>query len=130
MTQTIPADQVTKAREVGRTRIVAGYFAFCGVLTGLVAGAAALSLALRLLSGSRHEAKAISLIALLGLLTFGFVRTYRLLRRYQRSGAYLAALCLAGIFVTELRSPQHDWLSVGISVFGLTLLATAWRELE
>src|SRR5262245_7117596 len=107
MTQTGVTDSVKEAREIGRIRIVAGFFAFTGILTGLATASGVIALCARPPAGSR-DALDLLTIGKFGLLTLGFVRTSRLLRRYQRSGGYLAVLCLAGWVASELRATEHN----------------------
>jgi hypothetical protein len=129
MTQPV-ADSVKDAREVGRTRIVAGFFRLCGILTGITTASAVIDLCVRLLGGRGVEGKDLLFIGQFGLLTLGFLRTSRLLRRYQRSGGYLALLCLAGSLVEGFRAPTRNWIGLGILLFGLALLLLGWKELE
>jgi O-antigen/teichoic acid export membrane protein len=130
MTRTVVDDSVKRARDAGRIPIVAGYFTFCGVLTGLGTAAGAIAVGFRLLGGSGNEGRAILAVGALGLLTIGFVRTARLLRQYQRSGGYLALLCLTGSLIQEFSAPTRHWGALTITVFGLALLLLGWNELE
>jgi len=131
MTQTVVPDSVREAREIGRIRIVAGFFRCCGILTGIGTALSVISLCLRLpVAGSWDAGKALFAIGQLGLLTFGFLRTSRLLRRYQRSGGYLALLCIAGWAAAEFRATERNWIVLAIALFGLAFLALGWKELE
>ncbi|MDB4874436.1 MAG: hypothetical protein JWM41_882 [Gemmatimonadetes bacterium] len=63
------------------------------------------------------------------LLTAGFIRTDRLLRRRQRAGLHLAAFCLAGALASSVAG-GWNWIATGIPLLGLVLCASVWRHLD
>jgi hypothetical protein len=114
----------------GRLGIVAAYFG----LYGLAAAGITLDMARVILippvSWPTTPVKALLTFAAAVALTFGFFRTYHLLRRRRRTGASLAALCLAGSLATSLSPGSFNAWALGVPVLGLVLLGTVWRHLE
>jgi hypothetical protein len=114
----------------GRLGIVSVYFG----LYGLAAAAATVGIGAAILIPAlgRHitPSNPAATLTGAGLLTFGFLRTYRLLQQRRRSGALLAALCLAGSIVSGLASTKHDWTAFALPMLGLALLASVWQYLE
>ncbi|HEY9447176.1 MAG TPA: hypothetical protein VIQ62_08895 [Burkholderiales bacterium] len=125
------AESVEDARAIGRIRVVAAYFAFCTVGAAAATVFVIIAVLFPRLGWHTHSGNSPLGLTLLGLLSFGFARTYLLLRRYRRSGAYLAVLCLAGAVAEWIRSDNHqDWFGLLLPALGLALLVAGWRELE
>jgi hypothetical protein len=64
------------------------------------------------------------------LMTFGFLRTARLLGERRRAGVKLAAFCLAASVATSVSARELGWISLGLPLLGLALLASVWRHLD
>jgi hypothetical protein len=133
MNETAASVSHEEHRAVGRIRIVAGYFGICAIASAVVTVYALVALAVPSL-GLRHgkPIRWSTLGALAGLIavTFGFARTYLLLRRYERKGAYVAGVCLAAWLLGTFWGHVDSWSGIIIPALGLGFLGLGWRELE
>ena len=112
----------------GRLGVVAAYFTLAGLGTGVMTLFAAKAL---LITAWHGEFAADSArVALFGaVLTFGYLRTDRLLSQRQKLGGYAALVCLGGTVVSGFLSGGSTFLP-GVALAGLGLLSTVWRHLE
>jgi len=114
----------------GRLGLVSAYFMLLGLASA--AGTAGVVTAVLIPRLGWHISPSNPWIAIpYGcLLTFGFLRTARLLRRRKRAGAELAVACLATSLAASVYARDIGWVALGLPLLGLGLLASVWRRLE
>jgi hypothetical protein len=117
----------------GETRInvVAGFFSFTGVLCGIGASFAALTLLsnyLPLIKAPIPEALVLESTIIGAVTCAANLRTAKLLRGRKRAGAYLALIYFAISLFSVGRTGSMFTMAVG--VLGVLLTATVWRWLD
>ena len=132
MTKTVasPSQRLRPLPGTGRLGIVSAYFGLYGLVGAVATVAIAVGTFVPALGWRVTPSNQFAALAGIGVLTFGFLRTYRLLQERRRSGALLAALCLAGSVVTDLATGRHDWTVFALPVVGIALLASVWRHVD
>ena len=114
----------------GRLAAVSFYFAVSGVLGALATIALGASVADPSLAFATTPKNPVVALAAGWLLTFGSFRTSYLLARRMKTGAHLAATCLACSLIGSVQAGQYGWFVLGLPLVGLGLLASAWRHLD
>ena len=114
----------------GRLGVVSAYFTVYGVVSGAVAAGMIAAILFPRLGWHITPSNPWLAIPVAALLTFGFLRTTRLLRQRKKTGAYLAATCLASSLVASIQAREFGWIAFGLPLVGLGLLASVWRHLE
>jgi hypothetical protein len=116
-------------RGTGRLGVVSGLFQWCAA--GGAAQTTFLAIATvfpRFFPGT--VSRPLLPLAASALMTYAFYRTHHLLDERRRSGAWLAALCLATSLPTALTRSGASLLWTGISLVGLGLIASVWKHLD
>jgi hypothetical protein len=126
-------ERLTSARPrplpgTGRLGVVATYFTLAGLGTAVITVFAAKAF----LAAGWHEgfASDAAYATVVGsLLTYGYVRTDRLLSRRQKTGGYAALICLSGTILSSFVTGGSRFMT-GVALAGLGLLASVWQHLE
>ena len=114
----------------GRLGVVSAYFTLAGLASAAVTAAIVTATLFPRLGWQITPGNPWLAIPGGALLTFGFLRTNRLLRRRQRVGAHLAVVCLGTSVAAAVYSRDIGWFTLGLPLLGLGLLASVWRHLE
>ena len=114
----------------GRLGGVSAYFTVYGLLSGVVTAGMIAAILFPRLGWQVTPSNPWLAIPLGALLTFGFLRTTRLLRQRKKTGAHLAATCLASSLVASIQGSEFGWIAFGLPLLGLGFLASVWRHLE
>jgi hypothetical protein len=64
------------------------------------------------------------------VLTFGFVRTRKLLRLRPRTGGLLAISMFAIDLIEDFTTGSRGWGAIAFSALGLVLVASIWKYLD
>jgi hypothetical protein len=114
----------------GRLGVVSAYFQAAGIAGALGVTAIAASIVLPQFPARTTPANAFVALAGAALMTFGFFRTSRLLKKRRKVGALFAALCFAMPLVGYVSGAAPSLGTLIIAGAGLSLVGSVWRHLE